>query len=179
MQPTATDEKFLALLKEHKKLIYKVCRSYCSDAAERKDLEQEIVIQLWKSFPRYNPEYKLSTWMYRIALNTAISLYRSSRARPEMSSLSEHILEMTASPHEGDDAEHESSIDTLHQFIYQLNSLNRALMILYLDGNSYKDMAEVLGLTETNVATKIHRLKQALKKYFSTSTTTPLWKQKN
>jgi RNA polymerase sigma factor (sigma-70 family) len=118
---------------------------------------------LWKSHGRYDNRFKLSTWIYRIALNVAISAYRREKKRSErISPLQEIIIEPAAEteqPH--------PKIAILHRIIDQLDELNRALMILYLDDNSYRDIAGILGLTETNVATKINRLKLKINEQFT------------
>ena len=167
MNLQADKDKFLSVIQQHKRIIYKICNSYCKDPEDRKDLSQEIIVQLWKSFSKYNDQYKISTWLYRIALNVAISFYRKSYKRQKNTSLnSENIFEIEDDSSEVEELE--SNIKLLYQFINQLNELNKALMILYLDDNSYKDIADILGITETNVATKISRIKQKLKKQFAT-----------
>lgn len=163
VKPSMTDDQFSALIEEHKGIIYKVANAYCRHPEDRKDLVQEIGVQLWKSHERYDPRFKLSTWTYRIALNVAISAYRRERKHTErMSSLEEIIVEPAAETERPD-----PKIATLHRIIDQLDELNRALMILYLDDNSYRDIAGILGITETNVATKINRLKQKIKEQFT------------
>ena len=149
-------EEFLTLVLHNKKIIYKICYSYCRNPEDRKDLAQEIIIQLWKSSGKYNKQYKLSTWIYRVALNVAISFYRNENRRVVSTShLDENIFEMVDS---NDDYEElESNIKNLYQFIDQLGELNKALMLLYLKNHNYKEMSEILGITETNVATKIIR----------------------
>ncbi|MBD3273903.1 MAG: sigma-70 family RNA polymerase sigma factor [Candidatus Marinimicrobia bacterium] len=159
-----SEEKFLSLIESHKGIIYKITRIYCREAETQKDLEQEILIELWKSYPRYDPEYRWSTWMYRIALNVAISYYRKeSRRRETFTDIEEPVIVR--------DREEESisrgEVKRLYKYIGKLQKLNRALILLYLDGIRYKDIAEILNLTETNVATKIQRIKQQLKKEFS------------
>jgi RNA polymerase sigma-70 factor (ECF subfamily) len=166
MELLPDNEAFLEILERHKKIIFKVCNSYCREPEGRKDLAQEIVIQLWKSFGKYDSRYKLSTWIYRIALNVAISFYRRERKHGNISSMSDHDLNIAADDHQA--IETEGHLAQLHSFIDQLDELHKALMILYLDNNSYKDIAEVLGITETNVATKISRVKQKLKQQFET-----------
>jgi RNA polymerase sigma factor (sigma-70 family) len=164
MTPQANKDQFLHLIQHNKKLIFKVCNTYCSDAEDRKDLVQEVIIQLWHSFEKYDNTFKLSTWMYRIALNTAISFYRSdNKRRSNTTSISENIFEI---PNDDTSFELNEKITLLYTFIGRMNKLDKALMILYLDNNSYKDMADILGITETNVATKISRLKQYLKQQF-------------
>jgi RNA polymerase sigma factor (sigma-70 family) len=164
MLQQARKDQFLYLIQQNKKLIFKVCNAYCHDFEDRKDLVQEVIIQLWKSFDKYDEKFKLSTWMYRIALNTAISHYRAGRKRKNSTvSINESLLDLAE---ENDTAELDSRVQLLYTFISQFDKLNKALMILYLDNNSYKDIAEVLGITETNVATKINRLKKQLKHQF-------------
>lgn len=156
-------EAFINLLEEHKIILYKIIRSYCSDADDRKDLEQEIIIQIWKSLKNYNPEYKLSTWVYRIALNVAIShLRKDTTRRNHFEPMGEMIFELS-----DDNAEYETISEQtglLYSFIDQLDKLNKALMILYLDGKSYLEIAEIMGLSESNVGTKISRIKHTLRK---------------
>lgn len=163
MRPSITDDQFSALVEEHKGIIYKIANSYCRNAEDRKDLIQEIVVHLWKSHDRYDDRFKLSTWIYRIALNVAISAYRREKKRTDRVSPLEEIIIEPAAPSEPPDPK----IATLHRIIDQLDELNRALMILYLDDNSYRDIAGILGLTETNVATKINRLKLKIKEQFT------------
>lgn len=167
MRPPITVDPFSALIEDHKGIIYKIANSYCRHAEDRKDLIQEIVVHLWKSHDRYDERFKLSTWIYRIALNVAISAYRREKKRSDrVSPLKEIIIEPAAEPEQSD-----PRIATLHRIVDQLDELNRALMILYLDDNSYRDIAGILGLTETNVATKINRLKLKIKEQFTQTKT--------
>jgi RNA polymerase sigma factor (sigma-70 family) len=163
MQTTAEKETFLQLIENNKAVIYKVCHSYCPNKADREDLAQEIIYQLWRSAHRYDAEQRFSTWMYRVALNVAISFYRkNTRANTfSLSGEEENIADGT-----GEDDE---NLKRLQTFIYELKELEKALMILYLESHSYKVIAEVLGITETNVATSISRIKEKLKQKFSTA----------
>lgn len=156
-------EQFLTVINSNKGIIYKIANSYCKNRDYRNDLVQEIIIQLWKSFDNYNQQYEHSTWMYRIALNVAISFYRKSK-KDLSTPLTESILAMVSDEESG---ELEENVRLLYQFINELDDLNKALMILYLDNKTHKEMAEVLGITETNVATKIGRIKEKLKIKFS------------
>jgi RNA polymerase sigma factor (sigma-70 family) len=166
MNQLTDDKAFLAILDQHKRIIYKICNSYCREQESRKDLAQEITIQLWKSYRSYNPQFKLSTWLYRVALNVAISFYRRERKHHNTSSVGEKEEQFRDDDRSNGEAD--STIDLLHRFISELDELHRALMILYLENNSYKDMSDVLGISETNVATKISRIKQKLKIRFET-----------
>jgi RNA polymerase sigma factor (sigma-70 family) len=159
-------KQFIGILKEHKRLLYKVVYLYCRDSEDRKDLEQEIIIQLWKSLKNYNQEFKLSTWIYKIALNVAISYYRRDVKRKETNEpYDENIFQIAE-----DDDNAEENInkrELLYKFINKLDELNKAIIILYLDDKSYKEISEIIGLTETNVGTKINRIKSKLKESIS------------
>ena len=146
-------------MEEHKKILYKVCHSYCRNPGDREDLAQEILFQLWRSFSKFDERLRFSTWMYRIALNVAISFYRRESARHRhVLPGSEHLLETIDESGGGSE-----EVQLLYQWIDELDPLNKALVILYLDGNSCQETADILGISETNVATKISRLKQALR----------------
>ena len=157
-------QRFEALLDRHRGIVFKVAGMYSRRAADREDLVQEICAQLWRSFGRYDErQAKFSTWMYRIALNVAISQVRRER-RPEVDRfepLEAHHLESIGGAAAIDEAD--ERLTALYAFIGQLDPLNRALILLYLEDRSYGDMAEILGISETNVATKISRIKQKLR----------------
>lgn len=162
MANAAQQERFVLLLEQHKKILYKVASSYCRNAEDRNDLVQEIVIQLWRSFDRYDEQYRFSTWMYRIAMNVAISFFRGeSRRMRDMAPFDEPLLELAAPEPESDD------IRLLRQFIDALDDLNRALIILYLDGNDHATISEILGISATNVSTRIGRIKERLRQEFA------------
>lgn len=156
-------ERFVGVLKENKGILWKVIRSYCKDADEWKDLEQDIVVQLWKSFKNYNDQYKLSTWIYRIALNVAISYYRKDLKRKDHTALDESILVVVDDESDG---EMNTRKQLLYSFISSLDKFNKAIIILHLDDHSHKEIAEILGITETNVGTKINRIKNKFKTYY-------------
>jgi RNA polymerase sigma factor (sigma-70 family) len=156
---------FLSFIEANKGIIYKVSNSYCKVREDRKDLVQEIILQLWKSFDNYNEQYKHSTWVYRIALNVAISFYRKENTRKEISnSFPEGIFNIVDLK---EDNTIEAGVNFLQQFIAELKELDKALMLLYLEEKSHKEIAEIIGITETNVATKISRIKNILKQKFS------------
>jgi len=157
---------FITTIDTHKKIIYKIVNSYCQNKEDRKDLEQEIIIQLWNSFDKYNAEYKYSTWMYRIALNVAISFYRKEKKWSVKNDFYNEDSIYRIDEEYENETELEYNIKLLQEFINNLNELNKALMLLYLEEKSYDEIAEILGITKTNVATKISRLKLKLKKEF-------------
>ena len=159
-EPTRQD-RFLILLDENRKILHKVASSYCRNPADRPDLVQEMVVQLWRAFDRYDVRYRFSTWMYRIALNVAISFYRSETRRSRHSvPVGDSILEIAAAP---ESTASDDDLRLLQNVIEQLDEYDRALVILYLDGNRYDTIAEILGSSETNVGTKISRIKQKLR----------------
>ena len=159
-------KEFLKIIETNKRLIFKICNSYCQNADDREDLAQEIIFQLWKSWGNFNNEYKLSTWMYRIALNVAISFYRKEQKTTNTVLMGEeHLIEIVD---ENLEEGLEANLNALQKFINELKPLDKALMLLYLEEKSHKEMAEIIGITSTNVATKIGRIKELLKQKFST-----------
>lgn len=164
IMPIALDNKetFVRRLEEHSGIIHKVATGYANGAADRHDLEQEIALQLWKSYPRYSPDRPFSTWMYRVALNVGISFLRRNthpaRQTVPLDELPGELADETASGEQQDER-----IPLLQQVIATLPPLDRALVLLYLDDHSYRDIASILGLTETNVATKLSRLKDRVR----------------
>lgn len=159
-------DAFLLQLQEHKLIIYKICNSYCKNTSDRDDLAQEITYQLWRSFHHFNGSVKFSTWLYRVALNVAITFYRKTKTNEAIIQLGEPDTEIEDSKE--DDSELERNKNLLQQFINKLKELDKALMILYLEEKTYSEISEILGITETNVATRISRIKDKLKQRFST-----------
>ena len=160
MRDTADQhERFSSLLDRHRGIVFKVASSYCARAADREDLAQDIATQLWRAFPSYDASRSFSTWMYRIALNVAISFRRRDRqALDESLDETLHDAAASAAHHEADEA-----AGVLQRFMASLDPLHRALLVLYLDEKSQRETAEILGISETNVSTKINRLKQRLR----------------
>lgn len=161
MNKADRSELFVSLVQTHKGILYKVAGLYCKNEQDRKDLVQEIIVQLWRSFDRYDEQYRHSTWIYRIALNVAISFYRKESSRKKIAGpLTEGIIHFS-----GNDAaeEKDSDLGMLQEVIAGLKELDKALMLLYLEEKSHKEIARIMGISETNVATKINRIKQVLK----------------
>ena len=157
-------EDFLSIIDANKRIIFKICNSYCKNADDREDLAQEIIFQLWKSWSSFNANYKLSTWMYRIGLNVAISFYRKERKTTDTVLMGDHVIEIAD---EQIEEILETKLNALQQFINELKPLDKALMILYLEEKPQKEIAEIMGITSTNVATKIGRIKEQLKQKFN------------
>jgi len=155
-------QRFESLLHEHRRIVFKVAGLYSRGAADRDDLVQEISAQLWRSFGSYAAgRAKFSTWLYRIALNVAISQARRWPEADRFEPLDAHHLETVGG---GEPIpEQDERLTALYAFIGQLDPLNRALILLYLEDRSYTEMAEILGLSETNVATKLGRIRQKLR----------------
>ncbi|UXA53860.1 sigma-70 family RNA polymerase sigma factor [Xanthomonas prunicola] len=161
--PLDTDlqARFSALLLQHRGIVLKVAASYCHDR-DRDELAQEIATHLWRAFPRYDPRRRFSTWMYRIALNVAISDLRGRRRTPGEPIALDAMVERIADPL-AHDPMREQQVAALYAFIAQQPPLERALLLLYLDEHSYREIGEVLGISETNVATKLSRLKTRIR----------------
>jgi RNA polymerase sigma-70 factor (ECF subfamily) len=153
--------QFEALLQEHRGIVFKVASVYARGGEDRNDLAQEIAVQLWRSFAGYDPvRAKFSTWMYRVALNVAISHARRTVRDERLEPLDAGHLEL---PGEADVSQPDERLAALYAFIGQLDALNRALILLYLEDRSYAEIAQVLGIGESNVATKINRIKHKLR----------------
>lgn len=165
MSTHALQQRFQSLVDEHRGIIMKVCGTYCRDADDREDLAQEIIAQLWRSFPRFDDRCLFSTWMYRVALNVAISFVRreSTRTRHVIPADGRVLEEIGESPSPLAD------VGPLYGFIERLDPLNKALIMLYLDDKSHAEIAQVLGISESNVGTKISRLKSRMKKELAPS----------
>jgi RNA polymerase sigma factor (sigma-70 family) len=161
----ADQDRFLALLEEHKRILYKVANAYCRNREDRPDLIQEMVAQLWRSFERFDGRVRFSTWMYRIAMNVAISFYRSEGRRiRDAAPLEELAFDLAAADRVSESVS--DDVRLLQQLIHGLNEMDRALIILSLDGHSHDEIAEILGISPSNVSTRIHRIKQRLQREF-------------
>jgi RNA polymerase sigma factor (sigma-70 family) len=160
---TTDKETFLRLLEAHKGIVIKICNAYCQARDDKEDLSQEIVYNLWKGFATYTPDYKFSTWLYRVALNVAISYYRREKRLLQFTAYDENLIVF-------DEGVYDKALDgnllLLQQFIFELKEIDKSIMLLYLDDKPYREIAEITGISETNVATKINRIKMNLKTKF-------------
>lgn len=156
-------DRFAALIEQHRGIVFKVVNTYSFNPDDRAELAQEIAAQLWRAFASFDAGRSFSTWMYRIALNVAISQVRSRTHKERHSvALDESLHDMADA--NGSNPEADQQVRALQAFIAQLDTLNRALLLLYLEDQSYRQIADILGISESNVATKISRLKQRIRK---------------
>lgn len=162
---TASDDSadFLALLDRHKPILYKVANAYCAQRDDRNDLIQEIVIQLWRAWPQFDRRSRFATWMHAVGMNVAISFFRGeSRRTRDTVPLEEFGLDVAAADRMLDGAD--DDMRTLHQLIGELDAISRAIILLYLEGYGHDEIASIVGITATNVATRINRIKQRLQR---------------
>jgi len=155
---------FEDVIEQHKGILFKVAKTYCRNDDDRQDLVQEMMIQIWRSLHRYNNQFAITTWLYRISLNVAISFYRknSTKQNLRVPLIDEVLLIQNPKPFE-----REEQLELLDQFISELNDFDRALMLLYLEDKSHAEISEIIGISVTNVGTKLGRIKEKLKKKFS------------
>lgn len=151
------ENEFLDMINANRRLIFKVCHLYAFEKGLIDDLYQEIILQLWRSFPSFRRESKTSTWVYRVSLNTAIGEFRREIRKPKQTSLSSLHLELPDS-----DALQDERLKTLNDAIRKISPIDRALLMLYLEEKSYQDISEILGITVSNVGVKLNRLKTKL-----------------
>ncbi|WP_299109899.1 RNA polymerase sigma factor [uncultured Tenacibaculum sp.] len=155
------ENKFLSEFEANQNIVHKVCRIYTTNQDAHNDLFQEITIQLWKNFSKFRGDAKFSTWMYRVALNTAISLYRKSSRTVKTQDFTDYSFKIKAE--EYDDTE-ERQLKALYKAIRKLNDIDKALIFLYLEDKPYKEISETLGISEVNARVKMNRAKDKLKK---------------
>ncbi|HOX81565.1 MAG TPA: sigma-70 family RNA polymerase sigma factor [Chryseolinea sp.] len=152
-------EEFIACISEHERIIFKVCKMYCRSLDDEQDLFQDILVQLWKSFPSFKKNSKVSTWMYRVALNTAITQLRTNQKKPIQQAIDKNVLQI---PNATVDPKDEN-FDRMMMAIEKLSQVEKAIMVLYMEDHSYREMAEVMGITESNIGFKINQIKSKLK----------------
>lgn len=157
-------QQFHQIIEAHKGILFKVARTYCYDDEDRQDLIQEMMIQIWKSLHKYDGSFAITTWLYRISLNVAISFYRKNAQRQKNSI---PLIREHHSVHEEVGSEKQEQLEQLEQFISELSNLDKAVMLLYLEDKSHIEVSEIMNLSVSNVGTKISRIKEKLKKKFS------------
>ena len=158
---SSLESSFVAELKSNQNIIHKICRLYASGDDAHKDLFQEITIQLWKAFPKFRGESKFSTWAYRVALNTAITLYRKSTRSIQTVDYEKHQFFISQVDY---NFEEEERLKLMYKAVHQLNDIEKALVFLYLEDKDYAEIATTLGISEVNARVKMNRIKTKLKK---------------
>lgn len=150
------EDEFLDMMNQYRGILLKVCRLYENDPESRQDLFQEITLQLWRSYPKLQGNASLSTWVYRVALNTAITIFRKSSKKPQTVRLDSGLAIEVFHDESGE------NVQQLNRAIEQLNKIEKGLILLYLDEKSYQEMAEITGFTASNIGVKINRIKKKL-----------------
>ena len=156
-----TQEEFVRQVEANEGIIQKICRLYGHTRPDREDLFQEIIVQLWKSVPKFQGQSKFSTWVYRVALNTAISDFRKKKRSVPVSSTEGASIEIGQEP--GNDIEKHDQADVLYAAIRQLPEIDKAIVMLYLEDKSYEEMEDILGINNNNLRVKMNRIKEKLR----------------
>ena len=159
------EKEFIQIVQKNQGIIHKVCNIYCDVQEDRNDLFQEIVAQLWKSFPTFQNRSKFSTWMYRVALNTAITSFKKAKRRPDQNRLTYDNFQIED---DGYDTETEENIKQLHRAVAQLTGVEKSIVLLYFENKKYEEIAEITGITQNYVRVKMNRVKKKLKKLMAT-----------
>ncbi|WP_339713215.1 RNA polymerase sigma factor [uncultured Kriegella sp.] len=154
------EHQFVTELENNQNIVHKVCTLYTNDRDSHQDLFQEITIQLWKAYPKFRGESKFSTWMYRVALNTAITLYRKSKRTIQTQDYESVVFKIKADTY---DETEEQQLKLLYGAVKQLGDIEKALIFLYLEDKNYTEIAETLGITEVNARVKMNRIKNKLR----------------
>lgn len=154
------EHKFVTELEDNQNIVHKVCSLYTNDRDSHNDLFQEITIQLWKAYPKFRGEAKFSTWMYRVALNTAITLYRKSKKRVKTQDYESVIFKIRAEEY---DETEELQLKLMYKAVKQLGDIDKALVFLYLEDKDYSEISETLGISEVNARVKMNRIKNKLR----------------
>jgi RNA polymerase sigma factor (sigma-70 family) len=155
------EKEFVKIVSENQGIIHKVCSIYCDSEEDRRDLFQEILAQLWKSYATFRNESKFSTWMYRVAINTAITSFKKTKRQPDQKSLE---IESVQIENEEYDPEVEEQILLLHKAIARLSGIEKSIILLFLENKDYEEIAEITGITQNYVRVKMNRIKHKLKK---------------
>jgi RNA polymerase sigma-70 factor, ECF subfamily len=156
------ENKFTELLHENQGIVHKICHLYFNNRLEKEDYQQELIIQLWKAFSSFNNQSKFSTWMYRVCLNAAIDILRKEKLQPQFVKLERQTADQMVDHANESGLNHEK----LYQEINKLSDMDKAIITLYLDEFSYKEIAEIVGISESNAGAKINRIKSLILKSF-------------
>ena len=154
------EHKFISEFQKNQNIIHKVCRIYTNNQDAHNDLFQEITIQLWKAYPKFRGDSKLSTWMYRIGLNTAITLYRKSKRAIQTQDFDTVLQKIKSTDYDNTE---EEQLKLMYKAIHQLSDIDKGLVFLYLEDKNYKEISETIGISEVNARVKINRIKTRLR----------------
>ena len=154
----ASEQEFISLLNQHQKIVYKVCNLYMDMHSDREDLFQEITLQAWKAYGSFRGEAKFSTWLYRVALNTAITFFRKEKKRPAI-----YSTDLLPEQADNNDDPVEEQVKAMYAAIGELSRIDKAIVMLYLEDYGYIEIGEMMGITANNVAVKMSRIKTKLK----------------
>ncbi len=155
------EKEFIQIITENQGIIHKVCSIYCDNEADRQDLFQEILAQLWKSYPGFRKESKFTTWMYRVALNIAITSFKKTKRQPDTAGLSIDSLQLAQDEY---DPTMDQQMRHLYRAVAKLSGVEKSIILLYLENKSYEEIAEITGITQNYVRVKMNRIKHKLKK---------------
>ncbi len=158
------EKEFLQIITENQGIIHKVCSIYCDLEEDRRDLFQEILVQLWKSYPSFRSESKFSTWMYRVALNTAITSFKKDKRQPDKAGVTWENLQLAEDLY---DSAVEDQIRMLHKAVAQLTGIEKSIILLFLEDKKYEEIAEITGITQNYVRVKMNRIKKKLKLFMN------------
>ncbi|GGE94894.1 DNA-directed RNA polymerase sigma-70 factor [Chishuiella changwenlii] len=153
-----TQQEFLNLIDQHKGILHKVSKMYMDDIEDQNDLVQEIVLQLWKSYERFQSKSQFSTWMYRVSLNTALTYFKKEKKKSDRYTFLENLDKVD----ETDTLEKETQLELFYKAVHELNKVEKALIFLFLEGQSHKEIASNLGITEVNARVKLNRTKEKI-----------------
>jgi len=159
------EKEFIELVNNNRALIFKVCNFYCHNQESRRDLFQEVVLQLWRSYPGFRKDAANSTWIYRVAFNTAISNFRKESKTLQRQLLTSEELEI---PDMTNLANEKENRNILNLAIDKLTEIEKAIILLYLDEKTYEEISEIVGITNNNVGVRINRIKNKLSKLINT-----------
>ena len=154
------EKEFIQIITDNQGIIHKVCSIYCDLEEDRRDLFQEIIVQLWKSYSSFRNESKFSTWMYRVALNTAITSFKKDKRQPDKTGISFETLQVAEEIY---DNQTEEQIRLLHHAVSRLTGIEKSIILLFLEDKKYEEIAEITGITQNYVRVKMNRVKKKLK----------------
>lgn len=154
-----TEKDFIPSIEQNQQIIHKVCNLYMNNAQDKKDLFQEIVLSAWKGYRNFKGDAKFSTWLYRVALNTAITFYRKEKRQVETTAYNEHYTTTISDTQFKEDEQ----LTAMHKAIADLSKIDKGLVMLYLEDYNYQDIGDIMGISPNHVAVKMNRIKIKLK----------------